>query len=283
MKTTSNEFAMVKAIIIDLDGTTLPRNRHSISEANREALEEAGRRGITRILATGRSVFSLDNTLPEGLPVDYMVFSSGAGIMRLHDKEILATRELSPEETLDIAASLWRYDINFTIQQRIPNNHHFYYRNISPLHEDFRRRIENYPGLGTPISSTDEIRDGATQFLVILDARQLQLHGDIRQKLSAYSVIRSTSPIDNQAIWTEIFAPGVNKGSSCQILLDQLNIRYEECAGLGNDYNDIDFLERCGHPFIVSNAPKPLRDQFDNMPADEDNGLAAFIRHTLNL
>ncbi|HJF69639.1 MAG TPA: Cof-type HAD-IIB family hydrolase [Butyricimonas virosa] len=274
---------MIKAIIIDLDGTTLPRNWHQISEENRKALEEAGRQGVVRILATGRSVFSLNNTLPEGLPVDYMVFSSGAGIMHWEDKEILLTRELSAEETLEIATHLWKYDINFTIQQRIPDNHHFYYRNISSLHEDFRRRIENYPGLGTPISSTDEIRGGATQFLVILDAQQLQLHGDIQQKLSTYSVIRSTSPIDNQAIWTEVFAPDVNKGTSCQLLLDQLGIHYDECAGLGNDYNDLDFLKRCGHPFIVSNAPKPLRDQFDNMPADEDNGLAVFIRHALTL
>ena len=31
---------MIKAIIIDLDGTTLPRNWHQISEENRVALEE---------------------------------------------------------------------------------------------------------------------------------------------------------------------------------------------------------------------------------------------------
>ena len=98
---------MIKAIIIDLDGTTLPRNGHQISEENRVALEEAGQQGVIRILATGRSVFSLNNTLPEGLPVDYMVFSSGAGIMHWDDKEILLTRELSAEETRDIATHLW--------------------------------------------------------------------------------------------------------------------------------------------------------------------------------
>ena len=72
---------MIRAIIIDLDGTTLPRGWNSLSEENKKALEEAGRAGITRVLATGRSVFSFRNALPEGLPIDYMVFSSGAGIM----------------------------------------------------------------------------------------------------------------------------------------------------------------------------------------------------------
>ncbi len=274
---------MIRAIIIDLDGTTLPRGWNSLSEENKKALEEARRAGITRILATGRSVFSFCNALPEGLPIDYMVFSSGAGIMRWNDQRLLCTRELSPEETLDIATMLWEYDINFTIQQPIPDNHHFLYRNASPLHEDFRRRVENYPRLGTSIQSTRDICGGATQFLVILDSKQLQLHGEIQEKLSGYSVIRSTSPIDNQAIWTEIFARGVNKGSSCQILLDQLDIRYDECAGLGNDYNDIDFLERCGHPFIVANAPEPLRGKFNNVTSDTNNGLAEFIHTALTL
>ncbi|MEY8593133.1 HAD family hydrolase [Butyricimonas hominis] len=274
---------MIRAIIIDLDGTTLPRGWNSLSEENKKALEEAGRTGITRVLATGRSVFSFRNALPEGLPIDYMVFSSGAGIMHWNDQRLLCTRELTPEETLDIATMLWEYDINFTIQQPIPDNHHFLYRNTSPLHEDFRRRIENYPGLGTSIQSTRDIRGGATQFLVILDSKQLQLHGEIQEKLSGYSVIRSTSPIDNQAIWTEIFARDVNKGSSCQILLDQLDIRYDECAGLGNDYNDIDFLERCGHPFIVANAPEPLRGKFNNVTSDTNNGLAEFIHTALTL
>ena len=274
---------MIRAIIIDLDGTTLPRGWNSLSEENKKALEEAGRAGITRVLATGRSVFSFRNALPEGLPIDYMVFSSGAGIMHWNDQRLLCTRELSPEETLDIATMLWEYDINFTIQQPIPDNHHFLYRNTSPLHEDFRRRVENYPGLGTSIQSTRDIRSGATQFLVILDSKQLQLHGEIQEKLSGYSVIRSTPPIDNQAIWTEIFARDVNKGSSCQILLDQLDIRYDECAGLGNDYNDIDFLERCGHPFIVANAPEPLRGKFNNVTSDTNNGLAEFIHTALTL
>lgn len=273
---------MVKAIILDLDGTTLPRNHHKISQANQEALEEAGKRGIVRILATGRSVFSLHNTLPEGLPVDYMVFSSGAGIMRWKDKSILLKRELSFEETCEVAQFLWEYEVNFTIQRHIPDNHHFYYRNTVRLHEDFRRRIENYPGLGSPIQSLEEVQSGATQFLIILDAQQLQLHDEFREKLSAYSVIRSTSPIDNQAIWTEIFAPNVNKGTSCQWLLDKLGIHYDECAGLGNDYNDLDFLTRCKQAFVVSNAPAALQEQFQLVPADKDNGLAVFIRHVLN-
>ncbi|WP_294140863.1 HAD family hydrolase [uncultured Sanguibacteroides sp.] len=274
---------MTKAIIIDFDGTTLPRQWHSVSEENRKALERAGEMGIIRILATGRSLFSFNHVLPEGLPIDYMVFSSGAGIMQWENRRITRSRELTVEETREIASFLWKYDVNFTIQKRIPDNHFFYYRHIARQHEDFRRRIENYPGLGTPMPQPEKINEGATQFLTILGAEQAALHEEIQQQLSSYSVIRATSPIDNQAIWTEIFAKDVNKGSSCELLLNQLGISFSECAGLGNDYNDLDFLERCGFSFVVANAPEPLTKRFKKVPADIDNGLAAFIRQTLDL
>ena len=153
----------IRLAALDLDGTTLPRNWHQISEENRVALEEAGQQGVIRILATGRSVFSLNTTLPEGLPVDYMVFSSGAGIMHWDDKEILLTRELSAEETRDIATHLWKYDINFTIQQRIPDNHHFYYRNISSLHDVVSKII---PVWGLPSLQSTRYRAGPLNFLL---------------------------------------------------------------------------------------------------------------------
>lgn len=272
---------MVKAIIMDFDGTIFPNRAKSISPANQAALEKAGRHGITRILATGRSPYSLYRVLPQGLPIDYMVFSSGAGIMRWADKAILLKKELSKTDTLRIAQLLWKYDINFTIQGHIPDNHYFIYRQTKQPHEDFRRRVEDYPGFSTPIQTLNEIRDGGTQFLAILEADQLELFQDLREKLADFSVIRATSPIDKQAIWTEIFAPGVNKGSTCQMLLEQLGLSFQECAGLGNDYNDEDFLSRCQFPHVVANAPEELRKRFPSMAADKDDGLAEFIHHVL--
>lgn len=270
---------MIKALIIDLDGTVLPARQRAISPGNLDALHRAARRGLTRVLATGRSPRSLLRALPGGLPVDYIVFSSGAGILRCSDNAILYRRELTLADTLHVASILWPHDINFTIQAHIPHNHRFLYREASTPHEDFRRRIQDYPGQGLPIHSLSDIRDGGTQFLAILDARQLPLHHHLRAALASYSVIRATSPVDHQAIWTEIFAPGVNKGTSCQWLLHHLGLTFAECAGLGNDYNDVDFLTRCAHPAVVANAPDDLRRRFPVVPADTLDGLAHFIRH----
>lgn len=267
---------MIRAIITDLDGTILPKGG-SISPETLQAFQQAGNSQCTRIIATGRNLYSALRVLPPHFPIDYLVFSSGAGILRWKDRQILFARHLKQAATRDIARYLWDYNVNFTIQREIPDNHYFYYTHLYPLHEDYKHRLATYEPFGTLISSPEDIRGEATQFVMILDAMQLHLMEQIRRDLSDYSVVRSTSPIDNKAIWLEIFASGINKGNSCQQLLQRLGISATECAGLGNDYNDVDFLEICSQSFLVANAPLRLKPYYKSVASDRNNGFAEFI------
>lgn len=266
----------MQAIITDLDGTILPRGG-TISEATISILEKLGKKGVLRIIATGRNLYAARKILTGDFPIDYLVFSSGAGIMRWQDKQMIYDRHLTLPETRKIAENLWNYNINFTIQKAIPENHHFYYTDIYPIHPDYQKRIDTYKGFGTPISCSDDIRTNTTQFVMIVDALQLKLVTQIREELSGYSIVRSTSPVDNQAIWIEIFPQGVNKGTTCSQLLAQLGIPCAECAGIGNDYNDVDFLDICGQAYLVANAPQRLKPHYKTVAKDIDNGFTEFI------
>lgn len=269
--------ADVKAIITDLDGTILPC-RGVISPETINVLHQSGTQGIIRIIATGRNLYAAMKALPQDFPLDYLIFSSGAGIMGWRDKQILDARSLSCKETRKIAGYLWNYNINFTVQREIPDNHHFYYTDIYPLHADYQQRIATYKEFGTPISCPEDIRSGATQLIMILDTLQVKQIRQIRSDLEQYSVIRSTSPIDNRAIWLEIFPQGINKGTACLQLLNQLQINPADCAGIGNDYNDVDFLDICGQSFLVANAPLRLKPHYKTVAKDQDNGFSEFIR-----
>ena len=271
---------MIQAFITDLDGTILPKGG-VISDETIQAFEEAKSRNCTCIIATGRNLYSTLRDIPEDLPLDYLVFSSGAGILRWADQKIIFTRHLAQQEARDIAEYLWEYNINFTIQREIPDNHRFYYTDIYPLHEDYKQRLSHYSDYGSLISSPFDIKSEATQFIMILDAVQLRLLEQIRKDLSTYSVVRSTSPTDNRAIWLEIFAPEINKGSTCKQLLHDLNIHFSDCVGIGNDYNDVDFLDLCGQAFMVANAPFRLKPHYKSVASDRNNGFAEFIAKTI--
>lgn len=267
---------MTRAIITDLDGTILPKGE-KISAGTLHAFEKARRHGAVRIIATGRNLYAALQVLPPDFPIDYLVFSSGAGILNWKDRQLLFARHLEEEETRNIATALWDYNINFTIQREIPDNHYFYYTNLYPLHEDYKHRLSVYKPFGSPIASPEEIHGKATQFVLILDARQLRLMEEVRTDLAEYSVVRSTSPIDNRAVWLEIFAPDINKGTTCRRLLKQLDIVPADCAGIGNDYNDVDFLDLCGKAFLVENAPLRLKPYYKSVASDRNNGFAEFI------
>lgn len=269
-----------RAIITDLDGTILPKGG-SISSETISAFQQAGEKGCIRIIATGRNLYAAHKALPQNFPIDYLVFSSGAGILRWADQQLLFARHLNQQEAREIAGYLWNYNINFTIQREIPENHHFYYTTIYPLHEDYRQRLETYASFGTPIESPSDICGKVTQFVVILDALQLRLPEQMRRELPGYSVVRSTSPIDHKAIWLEIFSAGINKGTTCQQLLQELNINLPDCAGLGNDYNDVDFLNICGQSFLVKNAPEHLKPHYKSVASVRNNGFAEFVSKIL--
>ena len=266
-----------RAVIVDLDGTVLPRGG-SISENVYRTFRLLGERKVLRIVATGRNLFSALKVLGSDFPIDYLVFSSGAGVMRWNDRKMLAVHHLKESETRKIASYLWDCNVNFTIQQAIPDNHHFYYTSLYPQHADFLKRVEIYQEYGEMIHSVEDIHGEATQFVVIVDGGKLRLLEEMRARLKDYSVVRSTSPLDNQALWLEIFAAGINKGTVCSRLLQGLDIDCQDCAGLGNDYNDVDFLDICGQGFLVQNAPYRLKPYYKSVASDRNDGFVEFIK-----
>lgn len=266
----------MKAIITDLDGTILPHGEN-ISDITLTTFKKLGEAGICRIIATGRTLFAARKFLPDSFPVDYLIFSSGTGIMRWKDKKIISAHRLNCNATRHIAAYLWEYNINFTVQQEIPGNHYFYYTDIYPLHADYRRRVDKFREFGTVIHDSGEILTGASQFLLIIDPSQLKLIEKIKNDLPDFSVVRSTSPFDHRAVWLEIYPSGIHKGSACRELFRLLHLTGEDCGGLGNDYNDVDFLDLCGQAYVVHNAPERLRTYYKSVASDKDNGFTEFI------
>ena len=88
---------MTLALFTDLDGTLLGSDQ-TLSPVNRKALERLGGHGITRVVVTGRSLYSTRRVLDRHFPIDLLVTSSGAGIFSFPDLDLLASYTLTPAE-----------------------------------------------------------------------------------------------------------------------------------------------------------------------------------------
>ena len=83
----------IKLVATDLDGTFLMNNK-SISKPNLEALRTLGQNNIVRVAATGRNLIKINEVIPEEVPFDYYVYSSGAGIFDKNRKNHIYVRNI---------------------------------------------------------------------------------------------------------------------------------------------------------------------------------------------
>ena len=88
----------VKMVITDLDGTLL-QSDHSISQKDCETLYRLGEMGICRVAATGRNLCKVRQVLDNDSPFDFVVVSSGAGIVNWKSQQLIPSLSITKEQT----------------------------------------------------------------------------------------------------------------------------------------------------------------------------------------
>lgn len=262
-------------VIMDLDGTILPR-RGKIDERDFEVLNMLKRKKICRVVATGRSVFSFNRALGNGFPLDYLIFSSGAGILNWKTKELIYSQGLKSDETQAIAKKLWSEKLSFAVHKPIPDNHKYLYTDSNNIMPDFHYRNELYSKFAKPMENPEAELGEACQFLII-SKKDTGIHDRVRGMFPGYHIVRTTSPLDGESVWTEIFPSGVSKRTGSSFLIDKLDIPLSNVMALGNDYNDITLLDWAENSFVVSNSPDELCEKYEVVGDDENTGLCEAI------
>ncbi|PKQ62791.1 hypothetical protein BZG02_11365 [Labilibaculum filiforme] len=269
----------IKIVVTDLDGTLLP-SQGSISKINYDTLVNLTDKNIVRVIATGRSLYSAMAVLAEDFPIDYLIFSSGAGIVQWNTKELIYSQHIKAEEVLELSKILIDHKIDFMIHDPIPLNHQFWYYQSGNKNLDFDRRLTLYKQFATPVGKLEDTRRDACQLLAILP-NKVAWFEELKAKFTDIKIIRATSPLDHESIWMEIFPIHISKGLGCQWLCNKLGISNTESFAIGNDYNDIDLLEWATHSFVVANAPKELQTKYQVTDSVSEDGFAKAVKQIL--
>lgn len=271
-----------KVCVSDLDGTLLHSQR-KLSVQNRQTLDQLGELGILRVLATGRSLWSLKHVIDEQDPFDYVIFSTGAGIMHWPSQNLIYSQDLASPDILKAYAVLESLNLDYMLHHAVPHTHYLDYRCKQGL-ADFWQRIDYYQDFAAELLPEKISRyQAATQFLAIASADQGELYEKISQLLAPMTVIRTTSPVDFASLWIEVFAPGVNKGSSLSWLLHLLSLTHHQCMAIGNDFNDIHMLEIVPHSFVTTNSAQYLRDRYTSVAHHDEDGFSEAVQRWLSL
>jgi Cof subfamily protein (haloacid dehalogenase superfamily) len=264
--------SLIKIVFTDLDGTLL-NSRRKIGTRDLAMLQKLGQKNILRVIATGRNLFSLSKVLPSDFPVDYVVFSTGAGILEWPTRQLLYARNLKEEQICHVSKVLMKHKINFMLHKKVPDNHQFYYFHHDDVMADFQRRLDLYMEHAQKINNRKIAL--ASQFLAIFETpEKFQF---IKEQLKNVTVVRATSPLDYKSVWMEIFHHEVSKKMGCQWLCNHLSIDSANTISFGNDYNDLDMLEWTAQSFVVDNGIELLKQKYPTTKSNDDNGFSEIL------
>jgi hydroxymethylpyrimidine pyrophosphatase-like HAD family hydrolase len=260
--------------VTDLDGTLL-RSDRTFAAADLEALRRLGECRVVRVLATGRSLFSFEKVRTLDLPLDFLVFSTGAGLAELPSGSIVRAQSLDPAEVRRACEVLRALALDFMVQRPIPETHAFGFHASGRPNPDFDRRIALYERFAFPLDGDDAGFGPATQLVAILPPEgPPEMLPEVRRLLPELTVIRTTSPLDHRSTWIEIFPAGVSKSRTTGWLADRLGIPQARTVSVGNDYNDLDLLDWSATRFVTANAPADLRDRYPVVASHDECGVS---------
>ncbi|MCD4740900.1 MAG: Cof-type HAD-IIB family hydrolase [Desulfobacteraceae bacterium] len=279
-----------KLFITDFDRTLL-RDDKTIAHRDINALEELKEQGIVSCIATGRSIYSFSKILKtfpfESLfdfPIDYLIFSTGAGIMNFNTGEIMKSFSLNESDVLSISGYFEASQLDYMVHKPVPETHCFVYKSHGKENADFFNRINLYKEYSSKLSIIKELKGfgKSTEILSILPYKSayasLLMIEKIKQDLFQFSVIVATSPLDHKSLWVEVFHKDVSKSKAAAFLAQKLDVKRENVMSVGNDYNDMDLLEWSGKGFVVENALKDLKKMFEQVPSNNHYGVCAAVK-----
>jgi Cof subfamily protein (haloacid dehalogenase superfamily) len=270
---------MKKIVFTDLDRTLFTQDSQ-ISQRNYDSLVKLGQAGIIRVIVTGRNLYSAQSVLPSDFPIDYLVISSGAGIIDFKTQKLITKNEIDNKLVRRVILFLQELDVDFMIHHPIPQNHFFHYYKATNPCRDSAKRINHYQGFAYEIKG--EYDQNASQLLAIVEEDKEDLVEHVIENLPDLSIIRATSPLDHKSVWIEIFPKGINKGYACNKLLSDLGLATSQALAIGNDYNDIAMLESFTDSYVVGNAPQIMKDIYKLVARDRDDGFTEMLSKHFN-
>lgn len=262
----------IRLICMDLDGTTLQKDRNSFSPRLHAALEEAHGNGIAVAPVTGRQFGLLPQVLREH-PVweQYAVVCNGAQIWKLGSADLLHRLDISPQalQMLLSLAEKWDIPIEFSIDSTLHLTAHAYEQQRPDPKLTFHRDVI-LANNGRIVKSLKPLCGE-----IVEKVNLIGITPDIRQQ-----VLLDLQDIPVSAVWAsstsmEITHPEATKAQGIQRLCSLLHITPKQVMALGDSGNDESMLRTAGFSVAMGNAPDHVKAMADTVTDTNENDGAA--------
>jgi Cof subfamily protein (haloacid dehalogenase superfamily) len=290
---------MYKLVAMDIDGTLL-NSYGEITEENKEAIQNAIKKGTEVVLASGRIIGSIKTIANEIGASNYLISGNGALIYDIRNEKIVYSNYISKQKILEIIKICDENSIFYTISKEDTIitkslNYNILFYNSENLKNPPDKKIninvvtniyeyiENYQGndfLKITICDSDKI-----VFFRILEKLKKIKNVDILDisHISRKNIKSGTEELEIAYYYTEITNKDVDKWTAIEHLANILNVNKEEIITIGDNANDEKMIKNAGMGIAMENGSEQLKKQAKYITKTNDNsGVADALNKYIN-
>lgn len=254
---------MIKAIMLDVDGTLVSFETHKVPQSSIEALQKAHDNGIKIVIATGRAAGDLHEI--SAVPYDGVVALNGANCITRDGSVIkrLAIPKEDFKKSIEIAK-----EFDFPIALELDEG--VYVNRMTPTVEQLAKIVEHpIP----PVADIEEIFDKK-------ECCQLCFYFDYETEQKVMPLLPNLHATRWHFSFADINVAGVCKASGLSAFAEYYGIEVSEIMACGDGGNDISMLKAAGVGVAMGGASDAVKSAADFV-ADtvENDGLYKALKH----
>lgn len=270
------EGSRIKMVALDLDGTTLNRNKE-ISPRTEAAFEAAMARGVHIVVSTGRTFHSLPAQLFTIRGLEYVITSNGAHITRLADRKQIYENNLSPQAVLAVLDRIRGRGIS--IETFVGGRAYIdkaEFDDVAARGSDYRDAAYILSTRNPVPRICDFMADHRDQIENIsLNFRELSDKDRWMAELSRVPDITVTSSFAHNL---EIGGADTSKATALLHLMELLSVDASALMACGDSLNDQRMLQLAAVGVAVANASPEIKETADFVTdSNEEDGVAKAI------
>ena len=277
---------MYKLVAIDLDGTML-NTYGEVTESTKRILKETMKKGCEVVIASGRTIDSIQAIADEIATKKYMIAGNGSIVYDISKKNIIYEKYIPKSKALNIIKICEDNSITYSvytnktiIANSLKYNILYYYK----------QNLKKQPNKKTSITLVESIYDYVKNIedekvmkIFICDSTESIFNAILRKigeledieildvsHMSRKVISNGSEEVPIEYFYTEITEKNVDKWYALEFLINKLNIEKKEVMAIGDNVNDRKMIEQAGLGIAMKNST-PKITEVANYVTDFDN------------
>ncbi|MFS0603484.1 HAD family hydrolase [Peribacillus frigoritolerans] len=274
-----------KAIVLDLDGTTL-NERNTVNETLEQYIGELRESGKLIFIATGRTLEEVRDVLPAGMEADGMVTANGMSVFI--GKELIVEHALSTELVEELVAKAGAEEIFYEVHPNegtrmalLKDKDYMVKQGLKPKPEtvDENEWLSRQDAVEDKIRWSEQldIKSVAKIYFFSNEMNTIRKWKAELGKIKQYNAFTTASSTHHNV---EVTVEGITKATGVQLLLKHFQLAPEEILAVGDGENDLPLFKLAGHCVAMKNATDLVKEQADEVTeySYREDGLYRFLK-----